>query len=62
MGEGFPVPTLVISPWAKPGYIDHTPYEFASLIKIAEDNFNLRSLGTSRGKIANDMMNSFNFI
>jgi phospholipase C len=60
-GEGFRVPTLIISPWAKPGYIDHTQYEFASLIKLAEDNFNLKDLGTSRTKIANDMMNSFNF-
>ena len=60
-GEGFRVPTLVISPWAKPGYIDHTSYEFTSLIKLAEDNFNLPGLGTNREKISNDMMNSFNF-
>jgi phospholipase C len=59
-GEGFRVPTLVISPWAKPGYIDHTPYEFASMLKLAEVNFNLPSLGT-RDVTANDMMNSFNF-
>lgn len=60
-GEGFRVPTLVISPWAKPGYIDHTTYEFASFLKLAEDTFHLPSLGTSREAAANDMMNSFNF-
>ena len=59
-GEGFRVPTLVISPWAKHGYIDHTPYEFASLLRLAEDNFNLPLLGT-RDVNANDMMNSFDF-
>ena len=59
-GEGFRVPTLVISPWAKPGYIDHTQYEFASMLRLAEDNFNLSTLGTRDVK-ANDMMNSFNF-
>jgi phospholipase C len=59
-GEGFRVPTLVISPWAKAGYIDPTQYEFASMLKLAEDNFNLPSLG-GRDVNASDMMNSFNF-
>ena len=59
-GEGFRVPTLVISPWAKHNYIDHTQYEFASLLKLAEENFNLPLLGT-RDVQANDMMNSFDF-
>jgi len=59
-GEGFRVPTLVISPWAKHGFIDHTQYEFASMLRLAEDNFNLPSLGT-RDLTANNMMNSFDF-
>ena len=59
-GEGFRVPALVISPWAKHGFIDHTQYEFASLLRLAEDNFNLPPLGT-RDVTANDMMNSFDF-
>jgi len=59
-GEGFRVPTLVISPWAKHAFIDHTQYEFASLLRLAEDNFNLPTLGT-RDVGANDMMNSFDF-
>lgn len=59
-GEGFRVPTLVISPWAKHGFIDHTQYEFASMLKLAEDNFNLPTLGV-RDMSANDMMNSFDF-
>ncbi len=59
-GEGFRVPTLVISPWAKHAFVDHTQYEFASLLRLAEDNFNLPTLGTRDVK-ANDMMNSFDF-
>jgi len=59
-GEGFRVPTLVISPWAKPGFIDHTQYEFSSLLRLAEDNFQLATLG-HRDSLVNDMMNSFDF-
>jgi phospholipase C len=59
-GEGFRVPTLVVSPWAKPHFIDHTEYEFASLLRMAEVNFNLPTLGTRDAK-SNDMMNSFDF-
>lgn len=59
-GEGFRVPTLVVSPWAKHGFIDHTQYEFASLLRLAEDNFHLPTLGT-RDVTANNMMNSFDF-
>jgi phospholipase C len=59
-GEGFRVPTLVISPWAKHHFIDNTQYEFGSLLKLAEETFNLPSLGTRDVK-TNDMMNSFDF-
>jgi len=59
-GEGFRVPTLVISPWARPHFIDHTEYEFASMLRFAEVNFKLPTLGVRDVK-ANDMMNSFDF-
>jgi phospholipase C len=59
-GEGFRVPTLVISPWAKLHYIDNTQYEFASLIKLADSIFAIQPVA-SRVVAANDMMNSFNF-
>jgi len=59
-GEGFRVPTVVISPWAKHHFIDHTQYEFASMLRLAEVSFNLPTLGTRDVK-SNDMMNSFDF-
>jgi phospholipase C len=64
-GEGFRVPTLVISPWSKHAYVDNTQYEFASFLKLVEDNWDLARLpnNNDRDALANigDMSNSFNF-
>ena len=59
-GLGPRVPLLIISPWAKPGYVSHTQYEFSSFLKIVEERYNLPSL-TERDAIANDMLDSFDF-
>lgn len=59
-GLGFRVPTLVISPYAKHGYVDHTEYEFGSLLALVETLFGVPSL-TARDASANNMMNTFNF-
>jgi phospholipase C len=40
-GLGFRVPLLVVSPYAKAGYISHTQYETASIVKFVEGNWNL---------------------
>ena len=59
-GLGFRVPLLVISPYAKKGYIDHTPYEFASMLRFSEDILGLTPL-TKRDLGANNMFNAFDF-
>ena len=59
-GLGFRVPLIVISPYAKKGYIDHTQYEFSSMLRFAEDILGLAPL-TKRDKGANDMLNAFDF-
>lgn len=59
-GLGFRVPLIVISPFAKKGYIDHTQYEFSSMLRFAEDELGLAPL-TNRDRMANDMMGAFNF-
>jgi phospholipase C len=46
-GLGFRVPMLVASPYAKPGYVSHTQYEFGSILKFLEQTFGLGSLGTT---------------
>jgi phospholipase C len=43
-GLGFRVPTIVVSPYAKPGYISATQYEFGSILKYIEQNWRLGSL------------------
>jgi phospholipase C len=60
-GPGFRVPLLVISPYAKPAFIDHAPYEFSSLLKFAEVTFGLAPL-TLRDTNTNNLLNSFNFL
>jgi phospholipase C len=57
------VPTMVISPYAKPTYIDHTPLEFNSFLRFIEDDFHLPSLNdkTPGDKTAISMLSSFDF-
>ncbi len=59
-GLGARVPFLIISPYAIPGYISHTTYEFSSVLKFIEETFGLPNLG-NRDVDANDTMDSFNF-
>jgi phospholipase C len=60
VGFGPRVPLLVISPWAKPGYICRATMEFSSILKFVEKRFELDPL-TRRDKIANDMLDCFDF-
>jgi phospholipase C len=38
-GWGLRVPSLVISPWAKAGFIDHATYSYDAYLKLIEDRF-----------------------
>ena len=59
-GFGPRVPFLVISPWAKPGFIDHTALEFSSVLKFIEERFDLDAL-TARDQDAADLVDAFDF-
>jgi phospholipase C len=59
-GFGPRVPLLIISPWAKPGYVTHTTLEFSSVLKFVEQRFGLDAL-TARDSQSNDMLDSFDF-
>ena len=59
-GYGPRVPALVISPFARPGFICHTKFDFTSPLKLIEQRFGLRPLA-SRDKEANNMLDSFDF-
>ncbi len=59
-GLGFRVPMIIVSPYAKRGYVSHTQYEFGSLLKFVEDTYSLGNLGTTDVR-ANSISDSFNF-
>jgi phospholipase C len=59
-GLGFRIPAIIISPYAKSGYIDHTQYQFESMLKFIEWRFNIPSL-TDRDRNANNILNAFDF-
>ncbi len=46
-GLGFRVPFIVVSPYARNGYISHNDYEFGSIIRFVEDNWSMPRLGTT---------------
>ncbi|HEY5426168.1 MAG TPA: alkaline phosphatase family protein, partial [Candidatus Tumulicola sp.] len=52
-GLGFRVPLIVISPYAKKGYVTHVQYESSSVLRFIEDNFGLAPLSASDAR-AND--------
>jgi phospholipase C len=59
-GLGPRVPLLIISPYARTGYISHTQYEFASVLRFIETRFGLPTM-TGRDAVANDTTDSYDF-
>jgi phospholipase C len=59
-GLGIRVPMIVVSPYAKTGYVSHTQYEFGSILKFVEGVWGLGSLGTS-DKRSNSIVDVFDF-
>jgi len=57
-GPGSRVPALLVGPFVKKGYVDHTQYETLSILSLIEKRFDLRPL-TDRTKLANPFQNSF---
>lgn len=60
MGPGFRVPLIVVSPYAKHGYVSHQPAETASLLTFTEKNFKLSSL-SARDATAGNLLDCFDF-
>ena len=46
-GLGFRVPMLVVSPYVNAGKVNHTVFEFGSILKYVEETFKLGSLNTT---------------
>ena len=60
MGLGFRVPLIIVSPYAKHGYVSHTVHEFSGFLKYTEEIFGLPSLGT-RDVGADDFGDCFDY-
>lgn len=60
MGLGFRVPVLVISPYARPGYVSHTQHEMGSMLHFMEVTFGLGTLGT-RDFVSDDFGDCFDY-
>ncbi len=42
-GWGLRVPSFMVSPWARPGFIDHQDLSFDAFLKLVEDRFLMKS-------------------
>lgn len=61
-GLGPRVPFIIISPYALPNHVSTTQYEFSSVLKFAEERFNLPNLGARDANPSlNDLTDSFDF-
>ncbi len=56
-GPGTRVPTILVSPFAKRGFVDHTPYDTTSILKLIEARFELVPL-TAADARADPMLNA----
>src|SRR5713226_5554814 len=59
-GPGLRVPTIVISPFAKKGFVDHTQYDTTSILRLIEERWNLQPLA-AREAAAGDLSTAFDF-
>ncbi|MBA4168243.1 MAG: acid phosphatase [Chitinophagaceae bacterium] len=59
-GPGTRVPAIIISPFAKKGFVDHSQYETVSILSFIEKRWKLQPL-SSRDKQANPLENAFDF-
>ena len=59
-GPGTRVPAIIISPYAKKGFVDKTVYDTTSILRFIEWRWSLQPLG-ERDARANNMLNAFDF-
>jgi phospholipase C len=59
-GPGTRIPAIFISPFAKKGFIDHTPYETSSILAFIEKRYGLAPL-TARDAHATSLTGAFDF-
>jgi phospholipase C len=58
---GFRVPLIIVSPFAKPHFVSHTPMDYTAVLRFVEKRFNLPNL-TQRDAAQPDMAEFFDFV
>jgi phospholipase C len=59
-GPGTRIPTLIVSPFAKRRYVDHTAYDTTSILKFITRRFSLEPLPGARQAMS-DLTNALAF-
>jgi phospholipase C len=59
-GYGFRVPAILVSPYARAGFVDNTQLDFSSILRFIEDNWSLKPL-THRDATAKSIASGFDF-
>jgi phospholipase C len=60
-GLGMRIPLLIVSPYAKQGYVSHVHYEHGSILKFVEDLFGLPRLAASDKRAKSPEKDAFDF-
>jgi phospholipase C len=60
-GYGPRLPLLVISPWARRNFVDHTTTDLSSILRFVEDNWKLPRIDGSFDAVAGSINNMFDF-
>ena len=60
-GLGLRIPMLIISPYAKKGYVSHVQYEHGSILRFVEDQFGLPQLSASDARATSPAADAFDF-
>jgi phospholipase C len=55
------MPLIVISPWAKHNFVDHTLTDQSSILKFVEDNWRLPQIAGSTDAVAGTISHLFDF-
>jgi phospholipase C len=59
-GFGFRVPALLVSPYSRRGFVDHTPLDYTAALRFVEDNWGVAALGT-RDATSPGLASAFDF-
>jgi phospholipase C len=60
VGLGMRLPVIVVSPYARRGYVSHTRWEYGSILKFIEQAFDLPSIHSTDVR-ANSLIDAFDF-